>query len=134
MQSNPYTANYVESYYAQLSPEEKAMLSPMYQNIGQQQNFQTQAAQQGNALTQAAGQTAKSGGGMNALALASMLRKKKPEDLDGWQTEGSTEFSGANNNGMGSGEMYSGMNADLGLTPVKNMPVVGAYGQLIKQE
>jgi len=79
--SNPYTANYVESYFAQLSPEEKAMLSPMYQNIGQQQNFQTQAAQQGNALTQAAGQTAQSGGGMNALALASMLRKKEEKPV-----------------------------------------------------
>jgi hypothetical protein len=75
--SNPYTANYVESYYASLSPEEKAMLNPMYQNIGQQQNFQTQQMQQGNALTQAAGQTGQSGGGMNGLALAAMLRKKE---------------------------------------------------------
>ena len=79
--SNPYTSTYVENYYAQLSPEEKAMLNPMYQNIGQQQNFQTQAAQQGNALTQAAGQTSKGGGGMNALALASMLRKKEPKPV-----------------------------------------------------
>lgn len=75
--SNPYTANYVESYYAQLSPEEKAMLNPMYQNIGQQQNFQTQAMQQGNQLTQAAGQTAQGGGSMNPLAMAAMLRKKE---------------------------------------------------------
>lgn len=74
--NNPYTSGYVESYFAQLSPEEKAMLIPAYQNIGQQQGFQTQQMQQGNALTQAAGQTAKGGGGMNALALASMLRKK----------------------------------------------------------
>lgn len=79
MQTNPYTGSYVESYYAQLSPEEKAMLNPMYQNIGQQQNFQTQQAQQGNALTQAAGQTTKDSGGMNALALAAMLRKKPEE-------------------------------------------------------
>ena len=77
MPANPYTANYVESYFAQLSPEEKAMLAPMYQNIGQQQNFQTQAMQQGNALTQAAGQTGQSSGGMNGLALAAMLRKKE---------------------------------------------------------
>ena len=53
------------------------MLAPMYQNIGQQQGFQTQQAQQGNELTNAAGQTAKnSGGGLNTLALAAMLRKK----------------------------------------------------------
>jgi hypothetical protein len=76
--TNPYTGSYVESYYASLSPEEKAMLNPMYQNIGQQQSFQTQSAQQGNQLTQAAGQTGKSsGGGMNGLALAAMLRKKE---------------------------------------------------------
>jgi hypothetical protein len=80
--SNPYTSTYVENYYAQLSPEEKAMLNPMYQNIGQQQNFQTQAAQQGNALTQAAGEIGKgSGGGMNALALAAMLRKKEEKPV-----------------------------------------------------
>jgi hypothetical protein len=77
--SNPYTSNYVENYYAQLSPEEKAMLNPAYQNIGQQQGFQTQQMAQGNALTQAAGQTGKgSGGGINNLALAAMLRKKEP--------------------------------------------------------
>jgi hypothetical protein len=81
MPNNPYTSGYVESYFAQLSPEEKAMLSPMYQNIGQQQNFQTQAAQQANALTQAAGQTTKDSGGMNALALAAMLRKKEPKPM-----------------------------------------------------
>lgn len=76
--NNPYTSGSVESYFAQLSPEEKAMLSPMYQNIGQQQGFQNQAMQQSNALTQAAGEIGKSsGGGMNALALAAMLRKKE---------------------------------------------------------
>jgi hypothetical protein len=79
--TNPYTSSYQESYYAQLSPEEKAMLNPAYQNIGQQQNFQTQQMQQGNALTQAAGQTKDSGGGMNALALASMLRKKEEKPV-----------------------------------------------------
>ena len=76
MPTNPYTGEYVGSFFAELSPEEKAMLNPMYQNIGQQQGFQTQQAQQGNALTQAAGHTAQSAGGMNALALAAMLRKK----------------------------------------------------------
>lgn len=78
--TNPYTSGFVESYYAQLSPEDKAMLNPAYQNVGQQQNFQTQQMQQGNALTQAAGQTTK-GGGMNALALASMLRKKEEKPI-----------------------------------------------------
>jgi hypothetical protein len=79
--SNPYTGGYVESYFAALSPEEKAMLNPMYQNIGQQQNFQTQQMAQGNALTQAAGQTGKDSGGMNGLALAAMLRKKEEKPV-----------------------------------------------------
>jgi hypothetical protein len=92
--SNPYTSNYVESYFAQLSPEEKAMLNPMYQNIGQQQNFQTQQMQQGNALTQAAGQTVKGGGGMNALALAAMLRKKEEKPVYSGPSYGTNpEFS-----------------------------------------
>ena len=78
---NPYTSNYVESYFAQLSPEEKAMLAPMYQNIGQQQGFQNQTMQQSNDLTQAAGQTSKGGGNMNALALAMMLRKKEEKPV-----------------------------------------------------
>jgi hypothetical protein len=80
--TNPYTSNYIENYFTQLSPEEKAMLIPSYQNIGQQQNFQTQQMQQGNALTQAAGEIGKgSGGGMNSLALAAMLRKKEEKPV-----------------------------------------------------
>ena len=82
MPVNPYTSSYIDSYFASLSPEEKAMLNPMYQNLGQQQAFQTQAMQQGNELTNAAGQTAKgSSGGMNALALAAMLRKKDEKPI-----------------------------------------------------
>lgn len=77
MPTNPYTGSYVGSFFAEMTPEEKAMLNPMYQNIGQQQAFETQQMQQGNALTQAAGQTAKDSGGMNALALAALLRKKE---------------------------------------------------------
>ena len=76
---NPYTNSAVENYFLELSPEEKAMLNPAYQNIGQQQGFQTQQMAQGNALTQAAGQTGKGSGGMSGLALAAMLRKKPEE-------------------------------------------------------
>lgn len=55
-------------------------LSPVFQNFGQQQaNQQAALAQQGQ-LAQQAGQS--QGGGMNPMALASMLRKdlKKPND------------------------------------------------------
>lgn len=100
--TNPYTSSYQESYFAQLSPEEKAMLNPVYQNIGQQQGFQTQQMQQGNALTQAAGQTgASNSGGINALALALMLRKKKPDEYTG--TKGDNTYFGSNSSGMGAG-------------------------------
>jgi hypothetical protein len=78
---NPYTNSAVENYFLELSPEEKARLNPMYQNIGQQQAFQTQQMQQGNALTQAAGQTEKGSGGMSGLALAAMLRKKEEKPV-----------------------------------------------------
>ena len=49
-------------------------VDPMYQNIAAQQANQNMAMQQGQGLTQAAGQTG-AGGGMNPMALAMMLRK-----------------------------------------------------------
>lgn len=79
--NNPYTGSYVGSFFAELSPEEKAMLNPMYQNIGQQQNFQTQQMAAGNALTQAAGQPAKGGGSLSPASLAAMLRKGNKTEL-----------------------------------------------------
>ena len=48
-------------------------LSPVFQNFGQQQANQQAALAQQNQLAGQAGQT--QGGGMNPLALASMLRK-----------------------------------------------------------
>jgi hypothetical protein len=52
-------------------------LSPYFQNIAQQQANQNMAIQQGQGLTQDAGQTQQSGG-MNPMAMAAMLRKKDP--------------------------------------------------------
>jgi hypothetical protein len=49
-------------------------LSPVFQNIAQQQANQNMALQQAQGLTQAAGQTGQ-GGGMNPMAMAMMLRK-----------------------------------------------------------
>ena len=91
-------------------------LSPVFQNFGQQQaNQQAALAQQGQLANQA-GQT-QNGAGVNQLALAMMLRKKDPKkpDYDGWQTSGDNTYFGSNSNGMGAGEGYSGMNADIGL-------------------
>jgi hypothetical protein len=54
-------------------------LSPVFQNIAAQQASQNAAMQQGQALTQAAGQTGQ-GGGMNPMAMAAMLRKGKGDN------------------------------------------------------
>jgi len=58
-------------------PQDLGGLSPYFQNIAQQQAMQNMAMQQGQGLTQAAGQVGQ-GGGMNPMAMAAMLRKKDP--------------------------------------------------------
>jgi hypothetical protein len=72
---NSYFTN-VGSYMQPTDPNELARLSPAFQNIGMQQANQNAAMQQGQALTQQAGQTGKQSGGMNPMAMAAMLRKK----------------------------------------------------------
>jgi hypothetical protein len=72
--NNSYFTN-VNPYFAQQDQN----LAPMFQNISGQQANQNMAMQQGNQLTQAAGQTGK--GGMNPMALAMMLRKN-PNQTD----------------------------------------------------
>ena len=66
------------------------------------------------------------------MMMANALRKgaDKP-NYDQYQTAGDMTQFGSNSNGMGSGQGYTGMNADLGLTPVQNMPVAGANGLLM---
>jgi len=91
-------------------------LQPVFQNFGQQQANQQAALAQQNQLASQAGQT-QNGAGVNQLALAMMLRGKdlKKPNYDGWQTSGDNTYFGSNSNGMGAGEGYSGMNAELGL-------------------
>lgn len=60
-----------------INPQEQQGLMPVFQNIASQQAAQNAAMQQGQALTQAAGQT-NQGGGSNPMAMAAMLRKKDP--------------------------------------------------------
>ena len=55
-------------------------LSPIFQNIAAQQANQNAVMQQGQALTQAAGQTGQQSGGMNPMAMAAMLRKGKGDN------------------------------------------------------
>jgi hypothetical protein len=59
-------------------PQDIGGLSPYLQNIAQQQAMQNMAMQQGQGLTQAAGQIGQQSGGMNPMAMAAMLRKQDP--------------------------------------------------------
>jgi len=68
---NPYTSMYMPSGFAQ-----DQGLSPVFQNIAQQQAMQNAALSQQNQQVQQAGQTTQQGNS-NALALAQMLRKPK---------------------------------------------------------
>jgi hypothetical protein len=106
---NQYFAN-VAPYF---SEDDQKNMSPVFQNAGAQQAFMNQQLGDANRLAQYQSYGT-SGGGAGALALASMLRKKKP-DYDQWQTSGDNTYFGANSNGMGAGEGYAGMNAELGL-------------------
>lgn len=73
---NDYFTN-VGSYMQPTDPTEMARLNPVFQNIGSQQSNQNMAMQQGNQLTQQAGQTGQQGG-MNPMAMAMALRGKAP--------------------------------------------------------
>lgn len=64
----------VAPYMQSMNAQEQQGLMPVFQNIGAQQANQNAAMKQGQALTQAAGQTGQ-GGGNNQMALAAMLRK-----------------------------------------------------------
>jgi hypothetical protein len=67
--------NMYNPYIQQMAqPQDLGGLSPYFQNIAQQQAMQNMAMQQGQGLTQQAGQTAQ--GGMNPMMMAQMLRKK----------------------------------------------------------
>jgi hypothetical protein len=118
-------------------------LNAVYQNMAAQQQFQNQAAMQGQQMTQQAGQIGKQGGGMNPMAMAAALRKdKKPTDPyaanngDPYaNAQTASKLYGAENvyGYGGQGQIPSGMGTDV-YSPVSNMPAVGAYGQLIPVE
>ena len=103
----------VSPYFQQMSADDKMMLSPVFQNIMQQQANQNAAMQQQMQNNQMAGQTQGSMSGLNPLAMAAMLRGKKP-NYDQWQTTGDNTYFGANSNGQGAGLSPSMLN-ELGL-------------------
>ena len=105
-------------------------LAPYYQNIAQQQAMQNAAMQQAQGLTQQAGQTAQ-GGGMNPMAMAMMLRKGKSDPYANAQSA-MNKYGAENVYGYGGqGQVPTQIMGQDQYEPVKNMPSVGAYGQLI---
>ena len=68
----------MNQYFKQGQPmQDLGGLQPVFQNFAQQQANQQAALAQQNQLVNQAGQS-QGGGGMNPMALASMLRKENP--------------------------------------------------------
>ena len=104
-------------------------LAPYYQNIANQQAMQNAAMQQAQGLTQQAGQTAQ-GGGMNPLAMAMMLRKGSDPYANA--KDAMNKYGASNVYGYGGqGQVPTQITGQDQYQPIKNMPSVGAYGQLI---
>lgn len=105
-------------------------LGPVFQNIAQQQANQNAAIAQQNQLIQPP--QSQGSGGMNPMAMAAMLRKGADQkSIDAANTEMS-----AFNNRPAQTYYSAGLNpmnimSDSDFSPVSNMPVVGAYGQLL---
>ena len=122
-------------YLSQFAPQ--AMQQDMYgqapvMDTSGRAMAQNALNQQGSQLaTQALGTNKNPMKGIDPMKLGMALRKMGEPNLDQWQTAGDMTNFGANSNGMGSSEGYAGMNADLGLSPVQNMPVAGANGLLM---
>ena len=76
---NMYNQFAPNPYIQQGQQQDLGGLSPVFQNIAQQQANQNMAMQQAQGLTQAAGQAGQAGG-MNPIAMAMALRKKDPKD------------------------------------------------------
>ena len=78
------------NFYTQVAPyfqQQDQGLNPVFQNVAQQQANQNAALQQQNQQVAQAGQVQGSSmGGLNPLAMASMLRNKKPEMMGTGQT------------------------------------------------
>ena len=123
-------------------------LNAVYQNMAAQQQNENQVAQQGQLLTQQAGQVGQQNGSMNGAAMAAALRKNKPTDpnaqnaqdaqMNSWGAYNPmAQYNTSQNYGTDPYSQQSLMLAsqDMGMggatNPVSNMPVVGAYGQLI---
>jgi hypothetical protein len=121
MTNNPYIMQMPQT-------QDLGGLAPYYQNIANQQAMQNAAMQQAQGLTQQAGQTTKSG--MNPMAMAMMLRKSSDPYANAQSAM--NNYGAENVYGYGGqGQVPSQIFGQDQYEPVKNMPSVGAYGQLI---
>lgn len=77
MDFNPYYLAMTQMGNPKPQTQDLGGLSPVFQNIAQQQANQNMAMQQAQGLTQQAGQTAQ--GGMNPMAMAMALRKQQDQ-------------------------------------------------------
>ena len=96
----------MNQYFANVAPyfleDDQKNMSPVFQNAGAQQAYMNQQLGEGNKLSQYQSYGT-SGGGAGALALASMLRKKKPEMMGSGETPNWENPYANYNNGGGTG-------------------------------
>lgn len=130
MDFNPYYLAMPQMGRVNPQTQDLGGLAPVFQNIAQQQANQNAAMQQAQGLTQQAGQTAQ--GGMNPLAMAMMLRKGQKSDPYANAQSAMNKYGAENVYGYGGqGQVPTQIMGQDQYEPVKNMPSVGAYGQLI---
>lgn len=121
MTNNPYIMQMPQA-------QDLGGLAPYYQNIAQQQAMQNAAMQQAQGLTQQAGQTTK--GGMNPMAMAALLRQGSNPYTNA--QDAMSKYGASNVYGYGGqGQVPMQITGQDQYEPIKNMPSVGAYGQLI---
>ena len=103
------------SYFTTVNPyfqnQDQQGLMPVFQNIGQQQAMQNAALNQQNQQVQDAGAAFQQGGGMsglNPLAMAMMLRNKKPGLGEMYDANGKVVSDPT----YGSGNAYSNMTSN----------------------
>ena len=103
-------------------------LAPYYQNIAAQQAMQNAAMQQAQGLTQQAGYRPQQG--INPMAMAMMLRKGSDPYANAQAAM--NQYGASNVYGYGGqGTVPTQITGQDQYELVKNMPSVGAYGQLI---
>jgi hypothetical protein len=110
-------------------------LNPVFQNIGAQQARLNQAISEGQGLSQQSSQIAGQGGiggGLNNLAMAALLRKGQSSNPYANAQDAMKKYGAENVYGFGGqGQVPTQITGQDNYEPIKNMPVVGAYGQLL---